>query len=72
MIVDDSLERYIGNSDSFVETFLIFIVRNVLNSETLKFHCFFIDDSLMILWRNIDVTARYSMQALMIFMGFLT
>ena len=71
MIVDDSLERYIGNSDSFDETFLISFVRNVLTSEALFFDCWFIDDSLIIPWRNIDVRAKVSMQASMIFKCFI-
>ena len=37
-----------------METFLIFIVFVVLNSEPLMFHCFFILDSLMTHWRRID------------------
>ena len=47
-------------------TFLIFIVFVVLNSESLMFHCCFIDESWMILRRNIDVTAKISLQTLMI------
>ena len=48
-------------------TFLLFIVFVVLNSESLMFHCCFIDDSFVILWTNFDVTVKISMQALMIF-----
>ena len=35
------------------------------------FHCFFTDDSMMILLRSIDVTVKTSMQAVMIFTRFI-
>ena len=41
----------------------------MLNSESLIFHCWSINDSLMILWRNIDITPKISMQAKFIFKG---
>ena len=68
--VDGSLERHNWSLDNFDGNFLIFFVCVLLTSESLMFHCFFIDDSLMTLWRNIDVTAKISMQALLIFMVF--
>ena len=49
-----------------METFLIFIVIVVFFSESLLFHCFFIDEWLMTLWRNIDGTTKISMQTLKI------
>ena len=46
--------------------FLIFIVFVLLNSESLMFHCCFIDDSLMILWRTINDSTTICMQTLKI------
>ena len=54
-----------------METFLIFIVFDVLTSESMTFHCWCIDYSLMILWRNIDVTAKVLMQTLRIITVFI-
>ena len=49
-----------------IAPFLIFIVFVLLNSESLMFHCCFIDDSLMILWRTVDDTTKICMQTLKI------
>ena len=54
-----------------METFSIFIVFVVLTSESLLFLCYFIDDSLMYLWKTVEVTAKISLQALMTFKGFI-
>ena len=54
-----------------MELFLIFIVFVMLTSESLMFQCFFIDDSLMNLWRTIEVTVKISLQALLTFKGFI-
>ena len=47
-------------------TFLIFIVFVVLTSESMMFHCFFVDDSLMTLWRTIDDTTKIWTQSFLI------
>ena len=49
-----------------MKTFSIFVVRNVLNSETLMFHCFFIYDSLMTLRRIIADTTNIWTQTFLI------
>ena len=64
--VDDSLERHNWNIDNFDGNFLIFIDSVVFTSESLMFHCFFIDDSLMTPWKNIDDPRKIWMQTLKI------
>ena len=54
-----------------MDIFLTFIVFVMLRSESLMFQCFFDDDSLMTLWRTIEVTAKISLQALLTFKGFI-
>ena len=51
--------------------FLIFNDFVVLTPESRKILCCFIDDSLMILWRTIEVTAKISWQTLKIIIAFL-
>ena len=51
-------------------TFLIFVVFVVLTSDSLIFHCFFFDDSLMTLWRTIDDTTNIWTQMFLISKAF--
>ena len=64
--VDDPLKRHFETLIISMETFLVFIVFDVLTSESFMFHCSFSDDSLMILLRNIDDTTKIWMQTLKI------
>ena len=53
-----------------LETSMVLNVFVVLPSESLFFHCWFLDVSLMTIWGNIDVTAMFPMQTLMIIIVF--
>ena len=70
-LVDDSLGRHIWNIDNFDGNFFDRYCFFVLATESLTFHCWFIDESLMIFRRKLDVTAKISMQTLMIINVFL-
>ena len=64
--VDDFLKIHIWKFDNFNGIFLIFIVFALLTSESFMFNCSFGDDSLVILWKNIDDTTNIWMQTLKI------
>ena len=68
--VDDSLKKHWRYSEDFNASIYDFMGFNDLFSETLTFHRYFVDDSLMIRWRDICETLINSMETFLIFIVF--
>ena len=67
IVVDDSLNRRWWDLDDFYVKIAVEISFVVVISETLMFHCCFVDDSLMTLWGDIIETLIIAMEAFLIF-----